>query len=155
MKRHVAVAAALAMLLTMPGFTAGAGASVPIETDTTARVCCPGSPSGELENFGGYVLNGTVEPSMRGQIVRFSYKRPSADRWRGFKVAGDDGVSGTGFYVLNKQRPRDRLSAAGRFRAEFTPSVRPGRWLIRVVFPEQGRYLRSVDVIRVEVAGSD
>lgn len=150
MKTVVAFALALSVLL----IPISAGAAPAVSTRTTAEVCCPGSPSGELENFGGYVFKGTVEPSRAGQLVRFSYKRPNADRWRPFKVAGEDGAQ-SGFYVLDKDRPADKLSADNRFRVEFTPSVRPGRWLIRAVFPSQGSYARSADVVRVDVAGSD
>lgn len=124
-------------------------------TATEATVCCPASPTGELENFGGYTLKGTVRPSHTGDIVRFSYKRPGADRWRRFKVAGDDGVDGRGFYVLGRNRPVDRLNSRDRFRVDFTPSVAPGRWLLRVVYPQQSGFGRSADIVEVDVAGSD
>ena len=148
---RIAVVAVALSLLAVPLAPAAAATA----TDTTARVCCPAAGENQLENFGGYRFKGTVAPSRAGQIVRFSYKRPRADRWRPFKVAGPGGADGHGFYVLNRDRPRDRLSSDNRFSAYFTPSVDPGRWLLRAVFPAQDGYARSADIVRVEVSGSD
>ena len=149
MQRLLGILTVLAVL----GLPAAAGAAGRTATDTTARVCCPSRPSGELENFGFYVFKGTVTPSRGGQLVRFSYKRPKADEWRPFKVAGPGGADGTGFYVLDRKRPADKVGREGRFSVEFTPSVAKGRWLLRAVFPAQDGFARSADVVRVEVSG--
>jgi hypothetical protein len=92
-----------------------------IDTITSGKVCCPHF-AGQLENFGGYTFKGRTRPSIKGQFVYLHYKRPSADRWHRFKVGGG-GSSGNGFYVLNKNRPRDAINRRHRWSALFTPSV--------------------------------
>ena len=145
MKRIVVVLALCALVLP------AAPAAAARRTDTNARV----SDSGELENFGLHTMSGYVRGAREGQRVRFSYKRPNADEWRPFKVAGDDGADGTGFFVLNRKRPVDKVDGRGRFSVDFTPSVAPGRWLLRAVFPAQDGFAKSADVVRVEVSGGD
>lgn len=133
--RTAAVVAALAAFA-----TAEAGEAA-IETTTTGTVCCP-FHAGQLENFGGYKFRGRTRPSQAGQFVYFLYKRPAATRWHKFKV-GLGGSDGPGFYVLNKNRPRDAINRRHRWSVYFTPSVRQGYWKIRARFPSQDGYARS------------
>jgi hypothetical protein len=132
-------------------FPTFAGAA--IETTTTGKVCCP-HLAGHLENFGGYTFKGRTKPSLKGQFVYFQYKRASADRWRPFKV-GLGGSSGNGFYILNKDRPRDSINRRHRWSVFFTPSVPQGKWKIRALFPRQDGYGRSFVTKRYSVSGSD
>jgi hypothetical protein len=118
-----------------------ATASARIDTTTTGRVCCP-FIAGELENYGAYTFRGKTTPSRTGQFVKFQYKRPSGDRWRSFKV-GLGGSDGWGFYVLDKDTPRDRINRRDRWRILFAPSVKQRNWKIRALFPRQGEYERS------------
>jgi hypothetical protein len=106
-------------------------ASAAIDTTTTGKVCCPHF-AGHLENFGGYTFKGRTKPSLKGQFVYFQYKRASADRWRPLKV-GLGGSSGNGFYVLNKDRPRDSINRRHRW------SV----FLLLLSLRENGRSARS------------
>jgi hypothetical protein len=132
-----------------------APASARIDTTTTGRVCCSAFyPPGELENFGGYTFRGKTSPSLSGQYVKFQYKRPWAKRWHSFKP-GLSGSRGTGFYVLNRNVPRDRINRRDRWRILFSPGVRQGYWQIRAVFPRQGEYARSKLVKRVWVWASE
>jgi hypothetical protein len=95
-----------------------------------------------------------TRPARAGQFVKFQYKRPSAERWRNFKV-GPGGSDGNGFYVLDHDAPRDRINRRDRWRVFFTPSVPQGDWKIRTVFPRQGDYQRSQVVKRYWVWQSD
>jgi hypothetical protein len=146
--RLLLVGPALCLAVLFPGVAAAA-----IDTTTTGKVCCPHF-AGHLENFGGYTFKGRTKPSLKGQFVYFQYKRPSADRWRPFKVGGG-GSSGNGFYVLNKNRPRDSINRRHRWSVLFTPSVPQGNWKIRAVFPRQDGYGRSFVTKRYSVSGSD
>jgi hypothetical protein len=86
--------------------------------------------------------------------VKFQYKRPSATRWRNFKP-GLSGSRGYGFYVLNRNAPRDRINRRDRWSIFFSPGVRQGYWQIRAVFPRQGEYARSKVVKRYWVWQSE
>jgi hypothetical protein len=146
-RTSIGVLCALAMLSSVPA----AGAA--INTTTTGRVCCPHF-AGELENFGGYTFKGKTTPSLAGQFVFFQYKRPAAEQWRFFKV-GLGGSDGAGFYVLNRDAPRDRINRRDRWRILFTPSVRQGHWKIRALFPAQDGYARSMVVKKYWVNQSE
>jgi hypothetical protein len=138
-------------LLCLLGILAGSSsASAASETTTAGRVCCP-HIAGQLENFGGYRFKGMTTPSLTGQFVYFQYKRPWWDRWRLFKVDPE----GLGFYVLNRDAPRDAINDRDRWRILFTPTVRPGYWKIRAVFPAQDGYARSKVTKRILVRASD
>jgi hypothetical protein len=128
-------------------------ASAAIETTTRGFVCCPHF-DGQLENFGGYTFKGRTSPSLTGQYVYFQYKRPSWSEWRNFK-AGLSGSSGAGFYVLDKDEPRDRINDRDRWKVFFSPGVRQGYWKIRALFPRQGDYARSQVVKKYWVWQSD
>jgi hypothetical protein len=126
-------------------------ASAAIETTTTGRVCCPHF-AGELENYGGYTFRGRTTPSLTGQYVYFQYKRPWGPRWRSFKVGY---VTGSGFYLLNRNAPRDRINEFDRWSVLFSSGVRQGYWKVRAVFPAQDGYARSTVVKKYWVWQSD
>jgi hypothetical protein len=130
-----------------------APASAAIDTTTTGVVCCPHF-AGQLENYGGYTFRGKTTPALTGQYVKFQYKRPWSTRWRGFKP-GLSGSDGTGFYVLNRNAPRDHINSRDRWNVLFSPGVRQGYWKIRAVFPWQGGYARSQVVKKYWVRQSD
>jgi hypothetical protein len=106
-----------------------------------------------LEQFAGYVFRGRTKPSLRGQFVYFQYKRPWRTRWHLFKTQADP--AGLGFYVLDGDQPRDAINRRHRWRILFTPTVRPGRWMLRAVFRVQDGYARSVVVEKYRVRASD
>lgn len=123
-----------------------------IATRTTGKICGHMCPQRTLENHGGYTFKGSTRPSKAGQVVRFSYKRPGAKQWQRFKVRR---ASGSGFFVLDHSRSSDRINSNHEWSVFFTPSVRPGRYILRAAFPGQGGYAASSVSRWVRVRASD
>jgi hypothetical protein len=150
--KHIIIVAVLGLAVSMPA--SATSIAPPTQTTIKGRVCCPHT-AGQLENFGGYKFKGTTKPSLKGQYVYFHYKRLGATRWRPFKV-GLGGSDGNGFYLLNKERPRDAIDGRHRWNSNFfTPSVPQGPWKLRAIFPKQDNYARSQVVKKYWVWASD
>jgi hypothetical protein len=118
------------------------------ETTTRGRV-----NDRTMEQFGAYTFKGTTRPSDKGHIVDFHFRPVGTERWRPFKVGPADGRNA--FFVLDHNRPRDRINSRHRWKILFTPGARPGRWVLRARFIRQDGLARSAVKRWVRVRGSD
>jgi hypothetical protein len=118
------------------------------ETTTTGRV-----NDRTMEQFGGYTFKGKTRPSREGHLVVFHFKRRGTNNWRRFKVGPADGRNA--FFVLDHERPRDRINGRHRWRTFFTPGAKPGRWVLRAKFIRQDGFGSSAVKQRVRVRLSD
>ena len=101
----------------------------------------------------GYTFKGKTRPSREGQLVVFHFKRRGTDNWRRFKVGPADGRNA--FFVLDHERPRDRINRRHRWAVFFTPGAKPGRWVLRAKFIRQAGFESSAVKQRVRVRRSD
>ena len=100
-------------------------------------------------------VQGHDEALTQGSVRLFPIQAPRATRWRPFKV-GLGGSDGNGFYLLNKDRPRDAIDGRHRWNSNFfTPSVPQGPWKLRAIFRKQDNYARSQVVKKYWVWASD
>jgi hypothetical protein len=127
-------------------------AAARIDTTTSGTVCYSQHPGGGRELRCVHVQGEDSVPN--GPVCEVSVQAALGDRWRIFKV-GPGGSHGWGFYVLDKNAPRDRINRRDRWRILFTPGVRQGNWKIRAGFPRQGEYERSQVVKKYWVWQSD
>jgi hypothetical protein len=101
----------------------------------------------------GLHLQGQDATVREGQLVVFHFKRRGTDNWRRFKVGPADGRNA--FFVLDHERPRDRINRRHRWAIFFTPGTKPGRWVLRAKFIHQDGFESSAVRQRVRVRRSD
>ena len=116
-----------------------------VDTSTTGKVCGHECPQKRLENFGGYTFSGITRPSEAGQEVEFSYKRAGTSRWKDF---------GDGFNTYG-EGSTTRIDGRHRWSLDFSPSVEPGRYVLRAKFPPQDGYASSKTQEWVRVIASE
>ena len=152
--RRVLVLLAIAstvMSITVP-------ASAATRTDTNGRltssnfddgVCrrdCPMSVPGQ------YRFKGHTDPSREGHKVVFHYRRPGR-QWHRFETAPDGALGGGDRFVVTggRERPVDRVDAAGRWRIPFTvwDVYSHENWELRARFIRQDGFAPSKVIIPV------
>lgn len=116
-------------------------------TNTTGRVC-RNEPC-RVETFsGGYTFRGATHPSLKGQIVKFSYRRRSSSNWHPFGRRNSKKA-----FISLDGTPYDELNAHHRFRERFDINGFSGfpnrHWILRAKFIQQDGYEHSVEWVRV------
>lgn len=122
------------------------------DTTTRGRICGHKCPQRRVETFGGYVFKGRTNPSKRGQVVRFYFRKKGKSEWHQF---GKYNTSGTNpaFRSLNVNRRYAKVRSH-RWRLVFAP-YKPGRWVLKAKFLRQNGYTSSSVRRRVRVIYSE